>query len=326
MKKKKKAIVYILLLALMFMVLILKDSIFSDNENKVYNISIITRGKMNESRRIMKSGAEQAASEVNANIKFISLSKENNVEEQIENIKKEISNESDAILIDPASYEELSETIEKVNKDKPVVLIDSDINIKNKINKVSCDNYALGVDLAREILNHQVKDEKVVVVKNGLDCSSIKERYDGFIDTMNKSNNTLLYWNMSDEETEKYYSQAKSFLQYNSVDSIVAFDSYILQNIGEAKRSLNAEGSEAECSIKLYGAGSDSKIISLLENRQITAIATENEFNIGYLGVKNAVDKVSDRKVDDSIIRSTVINSDNMYSKENQRLLFSFVK
>lgn len=35
MKKKKKAIVYILLLGLMFMVLILKDSIFSDNENKV---------------------------------------------------------------------------------------------------------------------------------------------------------------------------------------------------------------------------------------------------------------------------------------------------
>lgn len=326
MKKKKKVIAYILLITLIFAILILKENIFSNNENKVYNISIITRGKMNESRRIMKSGAEQAASEVNANIKFISLSKENSIEEQIENIKKEISNEADAILIDPADYEELREVIEKTNKDKPVVLIDSDISGKHKINKVSCDNYALGVDLAREILNHQVKDEKVVVVKNGLNCSRIKERYDGFIDTMKKSNNTILYWDMSDEESEKYYSQAKSFLQYNSVDSIVTFDSYILQNIGEAKRSLNAEGSDTECSIKLYGAGSDSKIISLLENRQITAIATENEFNIGYLGVKNAVDKISGKKIEDNTIRSTVINSDNMYSKENQRLLFSFVK
>lgn len=62
MKKKRKIIVYITAIAFIFMILILKENIFADNENKVYNISIITRGKMNESRRIMKSGAEQAAS------------------------------------------------------------------------------------------------------------------------------------------------------------------------------------------------------------------------------------------------------------------------
>lgn len=326
MKNKKKAITYISLIIFMCTLLILKESVFPNDENKVYNISIITKGKMNESRRIIKSGAEQAASEINANIKFISLSKENSVEEQVENIKKEISNEVDAILIEPSSYEDVSEIIEKVDKDKSVILIDSDISSSHKINKVSCDDYELGADLAREILNHQVKDEKVVVVKNGLEFSSIKERYDGFIDTMEKSNNTILYWELTEEEDEKYYNQAKKFLKYNNVDSIAAFDNYILQSIGEAKSSLNTESNEEKCDIKIYGSGSNSKIISLLESRQITAIATENEFNIGYLGVKTAVDKVSGKKIDDRIIRSTIINSDNMYSKENQRLLFSFVK
>ena len=45
MKKKRKIIVYITAIAFIFMILILKENIFANNENKVYNISSTIQGK-----------------------------------------------------------------------------------------------------------------------------------------------------------------------------------------------------------------------------------------------------------------------------------------
>ena len=52
----------------------------------------------------------------------------------------------------------------------------------------------------------------------------------------------------------------------------------------------------------------------------------QNEFNVGYLSVKASVSQIEEKSIDDSIITSTIINSRNMYSKENQRMLFPFVR
>ena len=56
MKKKRKQISIILfvLLVLSFL-LLLNDTLLSENDKKIYNISIITRGKNSESLMIMKA-------------------------------------------------------------------------------------------------------------------------------------------------------------------------------------------------------------------------------------------------------------------------------
>ena len=64
----------------------------------------------------------------------------------------------------------------------------------------------------------------------------------------------------------------------------------------------------------------------MIEENVINSIAMQNEFNVGYLSVKASVSQIEEKSIDDSIITSTIINSRNMYSKENQRMLFPFVR
>ena len=97
------------------------------NKLIIYNISIITTGKNSEGLMIMKQGIDQAASEMNVNISFVTLSEDNNYTEQAELITREIKNGADAIIISPVDYEKMAEPIENAMKKIPVILIESTV-------------------------------------------------------------------------------------------------------------------------------------------------------------------------------------------------------
>lgn len=326
MKKKRKqiSIILFILLVLSFL-LLLNDTILSANDKKIYNISIIVRGKNSESLMIMKQGIDQAASEMNVNISFVTLSEENSYLEQTELIQREINNKADAIIIAPVDYEKMIEPIENAMKKVPVILIESTVKSKNVRSSISCDNYNLGVSLGEKMIQMGNINSNIAIVKNNLECSSIKERYDGFMSIMNNTGNNCTFWEIPDGKEVTYYNEAKQLLKYNDVDAVVTFDPKILELVAEAKKDLSSINKE-KTSIEIYGTGSTNKIISLLEDNVINATAMQNEFNIGYLGVKTAVSVINRKYVNNEIIYSTVINTKDMYSEENQRLLFPFIR
>lgn len=326
MKKRRKqiSIILFILLVLSFL-LLLNDTVLSGEDKKIYNISIITRGKNSESLMIMKQGIDQAASEMNANISFVTLSQENSALEQEELIEREIKNKADAIIISPVDYEKMAEPIESAMKKIPVILIESTVKSERVLPSISCDNYKLGVSLGEEMIKMGNTGVNVSIVKNNLECSSVKERYDGFMSVMKNTNNTCTFWEFSGEKQDTYYNQAKKLLDNNDVDVVVTFDSGILEVVAQTKKDLSSVNKDKK-SAEIYGIGSTSKIISFVENKVINATAMQNEFNVGYLGVKAAVDTINGKNVNNGTIYSTVINNQNMYSEENQRLLFPFIR
>lgn len=326
MKKRRKqiSIILFILLVLSFL-LLLNDTVLSGEDKKIYNISIITRGKNSESLMIMKQGIDQAASEMNANISFVTLSQENSALEQEELIEREIKNKADAIIISPVDYEKMAEPIESAMKKIPVILIESTVKSERVLPSISCDNYKLGVSLGEEMIKMGNTGVNVSIVKNNLECSSVKERYDGFMSVMENTNNTCTFWEFSGEKQDAYYNQAKKLLDNNDVDVVVTFDSGILEVVAQTKKDLSSVNKDKK-SVEIYGIGSTSKIISFVEDKVINATAMQNEFNVGYLGVKAAVDTINGKNVNNSTISSTVINNQNMYSEENQRLLFPFIR
>lgn len=325
MKKRRKQISIVLfLLLLLSFLLLLSDTLWNEKNKEIYNISIIAGGKNSESLMIMKQGIDQAASEMNANISFLTLSEENNIEEQKQLIEREIKNGTDAIIISPIDYEEMAEPIQVAMKKVPIILVESSIKSKYAIPSISCDNYKLGMSLGEEVIENNNTMSNIAIIKNNLECSSLKERYDGFMSIMSNTNNNCTFWKFSSEEQGNYYNQARKLLESSDIDVVVTFDTGILETIAQAKKDSNSSNEKA--SIEIYGTGSTSKIISFLEDKIISATAMQNEFNLGYLGVKTAVYKINGKDMGNSNISSTVINAKNMYSEENQRLLFPFIR
>lgn len=326
MRKRKKIIIIIAFILLISLFpLLLNDTLWHEKDKKIYNISIITRGKSSESLLIMKQGIDQAASEMNVNTSFVTLSEDNSIDEQNQLIEREIKNNADAIIISPVDFEKMAKPIENAMKKVPVILFESTVDSKHVEPSISCDNYNLGVNLGKEVIKNGKMCSNIAIIKNDLNCSSIKERYDGFMNVMENTKNNYIFWELKDEKQQTYYNQGKNLLENNNVDVVVTFDTGILEGISEAKKDLINTNKE-KASIEIYGAGSTSKIISLLEDKTIKAIAIQNEFNVGYLSIKSAVNKIKGESMDNSNISSTVVNRDNMYSEENQRLLFPFIR
>lgn len=326
MRKKKKLIIistFIVLISLFS--LILNDTLWHEKGKKIYNISIITRGKNSESLMIMKQGIDQAASEMDVNTSFVTLSEDNSIDEQKQLIEREIKNNADAIIISPVDFEQMATPIENAMKKVPVILFESTVDSEHVEPSISCDNYNLGVNLGKEVVKNGKMCSNIAIIKNNLECSSIKEKYDGFMSVMNSVKNNYIFWKLKDEKQQTYYNQGKSLLENNNVDVVVTFDTGILEGISQAKKDLINTDKE-KSSVEIYGTGSTSKIISFLEDKTISAIAIQNEFNVGYLSIKSAVNKIKGKSVDNSNISSTVVNRDNMYSEENQRLLFPFIR
>lgn len=326
MKSKKTFVFIILFLLLIISFSVLLDDTLSNQKNKkIHNISLITSGRNNESLMIMKQGVDQAASELNIDVSFINLSQDNNIDEQKELIDREIKNGADAIILSPVDYEKMANTVEEAMKKVPIILIESNVDLEKTPPTIWSDNYELGELLGEQMIEMGDMGKKVAIIKNNLECKSIADRYEGFMSVMNKINNTYLFWEIPNESQANYYTEIKKLLETNDVDVVVTLSAGMLEYVAEVKKDSNIIDNE-KSSIKVYGTGSTSKIISALEEKNINATATQNEFNIGYLGVKAAVDKLEGKKISNSTISSTIVNTDNMYSKENQRLLFPLIR
>lgn len=323
MNFKKKPIIFMLfciLIASFISIIFLA----ADKETKIYNVAVIVRGRNSESWTIIKEGMEQAASEMNVNISFITLLEENNIKEQKELIEREVENKVDAIVISPADYLELTNIIESTNKKTPIVLFESNIQTQVEIPYISCDNEELGKKLAEEVVRNGNTRSEIAILRSQGNFSSTNERVKGFIEELNISKNTYEFIDLPKDEGE-ISLKINEIINNNSTNVLVTFEPNILEILGKAKRNFN-NINKNKSKIEVYGSGSSSVIVSLIEENSINGIAMQNEVNLGYLSIKTAVDRIEKNKIDSNKINSTIINSRNMYSKENQRMLFPIVK
>lgn len=323
-KIRKRSFFILCILVILLLIVLLNEIVIIGEKNKIYNITIITESEINEGSITLKAGADKAAEETNVDIRFISLSKEDFIEEQNELLLNENNEETDAILIAPIGYRSLKDTIEKVNKNIPVILLQTRYENDYKINCVVFDNYNIGIDIGNEVLSLDCDKKKVAIVTNELNSDLVEERCNG-ITSILKGNVSYDIVQFKKDKYITYYDQAKQLISSNEANIIVAFDTETLESISQAKSDLLKTNTEVS-NIKIYGSGNTRKIISFLDQNIINGIALENQFNIGYLGVKNALNFIRNHKFQEDVISSKIITRDNMYSIENQRLLFLFIR
>lgn len=322
-RKKQYLILAILISSLFFLIILSKNFIYEE-DNKVYRISVIIRGKNSESWMITKEGIDQAALDMNVDISFITLSEENNLEEQEKLIKREIDDGVDALIIAPVDSEKMSNAIKSAKEKVPVVLIDSTIQGMKQIPYVSCDNYLLGKSLADEVIGSGNYRKNIAIINSDTSYSSIGDRYRGFEEVIKESKNKYELWDISGD-TINGTEYIPKMVKEKNIDILVALEPSTLEVLAQAKKELILGYEEAN-NIEIYGVGSTSKIIALLEEHVINSIIVQNEFNVGYLCVQAAVDLIKGEKINNKNIDFSVISNINMYSDENQRLLFPFVR
>ena len=289
-----------------------------DNREVIYNIAYISDTRKSEDIKVIAEGISQAAKDMRVEVKSYVLANNNEVEAQIELIKKEVKGKVDAILLNPTDSNKLSETIKKAYKDVPIVLINSAITGFDSIPIISCDNEEVGKEIADEIIRNGNTRNNIGIIVTNKNKSNLQDMYRGFLSEISYSKNNCKELNIG-ENINTYSQQINSFIKSENIDVLVTFERDILEELAQIKKENKLE-------LELYGMGRTNKILSYLEEDIINSVAVQNEFNLGYLGVKIAVDKLNNKDTSSKTIDFSIINKSNMYWDDNQKILFPFIK
>ncbi len=316
----KKNIIFLIVATVLFTIFIATSSyLYSGTKEEEHkNISVILYGNTMDRWESLKQGIDQAGADENAEINYVVMSTKNNEEEQLVLIQREIDNGADGILL-AANDSNMDITgIHMPSRDIPIVCIESGVN-NSDITLVSADNYAMGEGMAEAVAANENKNVKIAIVRDNLQRDSVKERYDGFNSKIREKFSNFTFWErLEGENRTMIFAQRE--LTEEAVDVVVAFDNLSLEGVIDATINLNKK-------VKIYGIANSDKAVYYLDNGKMETLVYQDEFSIGYIGLKTLFDKSQYNKSEMSnYIQYHVVDDENLYLPENQRVLFPFVK
>ncbi|MCT4597152.1 MAG: substrate-binding domain-containing protein [Vallitalea sp.] len=327
----KKYTIPISIITLFFMLIViglfLATSVRQNNNDKpvVYVIvKSINTGPTFEFWETVRKGAEIAAMELNLEMIFDGPDNEIEVDKQIQIVKDAIKKKPTAIVIAATDYKKLSTVAkEVVDNGITLVTIDSALELDFEHSFIGTDNVMAAKSIANELASLLQEKGQVAVLSYVQGTSTAFQREAGFRDSISKYKDIDLIdktWYCNGSIDVAYEKTLEILQEYPNVTAIFGANETSLIGIARAIDELDAKRK-----IHVVGFDSNEEIVSKLELGVIDMIIVQKPFNMGYQGVKEAIDINNGEKAPHTVdTGAVIINKDNLYTPENQKLLFPF--
>ena len=323
MKKYKILIITVLSLCILVpgIYKIVKNSLRTEEPiNIIYIPKIIDDS--NEFWSALIGGAEMAAKEFNVNLKVVAPDAEEDYARQNQLIDWAIKQKPDAIALSPADYSETTAKAKEIaDHNIKLIFIDSTVNENVQDALVATDNYLAGKKMGEYMKTFVNKKTKIAIVGHVKTASTAIEREKGLRYGLGSDESKIVDVVFCDSEFGKAYSLTIELLkEYPDITMIAGLNEYSSVGAARAIKKLGLAGK-----VKVIGFDSSIEEIELLEEGVFQGIIIQKSFNMGYLGIEEAVKLVNGKRVDKNVDSgSQLITKNNMYTEENQKLLFPF--
>ncbi len=282
-------------------------------------ISVITRESSSDAIVNLQQGLEQAANDMDVEMSILTLTEQNSAEEQQRLIEREINGGAEAIVITPIEDEQVQNAIQKMNEKIPIICMGSTIESAGISAVVLGQDEQMGRELGKKIFVKGVFNKKILLLESSTQCDFINKRKMALLSMLENRANSMIRQPFS--LCESAIQSLENIIQQEQPDIIIALEPTALDIAAETVQRLS------EQNIMVYGFGMTSKTLSYIEKDEITAAIIQNDFNLGYLSIRTAMEvlhKIEEKE--EGMIDYAFVNRGNMYTKENQRLLFPFVR
>ena len=310
MKKDKKMFIFIeavlgtMVLFLAFLMLREK------NVDKSYQISVIVENADDTQWSAFKYGLKMAAEDKGAEMVMVSTGASLSQEEEKKLIEEEIKNGADGVIVQPVSGEDTQQMLKEVGNKAEIMLVDDILSGIEKFPVIQPDAYAIGKTLVEELLkdyggNLEGKTLGILNGKEGLKSSAEKEK--GFIEALQGTG------------AEIVWSDTQITENMPDVDFVIALDDNSLRAAGEMAAANNLHGAI------VYGIGNSTQSVYYLDMGIAECQVIPDTFNVGYQSLTELVNKLEKAfyEYENQEISYTVMRKENMFSKENQEVIFT---
>lgn len=293
-------------------------------EEKHFNVSVIVSNSKSNRWTAFREGLEQAADDDNVSINFVSSESVTSAEEQNALIDRELQNGADGIILEPYSSKSMSDIAADISSKAAVVLLDSDISPEGVYTTVMLDNTAVGSAIGQAVikdLGKNLSNRKIGVICGNLNKNSMAERFAGFKSSISGYGGKI-EWAVNDDTD--LVSQLIAEQKGCPVDVLISLGN----DETEAALDFILAAGSMHPPILLYGEGCSEKLVYYLDKGTIKTLIVPNEFNMGYQSLKHIAKliKYVNSPQTSSKVDFLIINKDNLYDEDNQKVLFPIVQ
>lgn len=284
-------------------------------------VSVIVQDSDDNQWTAFKYGLRMAAVDQRIEMFVVGTEGMMTAEEQEKIIYQEIDNGADAVIVQPVAGKDTEAMLARVENRVPVMLVGSDAASdggESGLPSVKPDNYALGKALAEEVLkdyagNLEGKTLGIVSETDAVEASVNRRR--GFEDVMNDTGVRTI-WSVTGSFGEE---RGNSLGALPEADLVAALDDNSLTAAGECSASNNLHGAV------VYGIGNSTEAVYYLDTGRVECLVVPDEFNVGYQSLTEMAGRLKNpfRGLKDRKVSGTVIRREELFTEENQDILFT---
>ena len=315
MKKNNIAVILILAVSAVLFTLgvIKKIQHMTSGASKSGNIiAVIPKGTASMWWEVVRSGAEQAGKEEGYSISWNGPEQENDREKQIQSVEDALTHGIKALVLGPNDSKALVRPVEKAKESGiPVVIIDSSIETDKYDSFAATDNIAGGADAARRLGAALNGHGKVILTCFVQNSASTEERAKGFKDTLAAEFPGIQL--VAEQYTLGTVEDARQkttdmLIKHNDADGVFAVNQPVSVGAYKALQSMELAGK-----VKFVGFDSDPVLLEGIEKGEVDSLIVQNPYEIGYSGVKLAVDLLNGKTVEKlKPIPSMIVDKSNL--------------
>jgi ribose transport system substrate-binding protein len=289
------------------------------------NVTLIVKMQSGDYWKTVRMGAEAAAKEFNVNLNVLEPKDEEDVSGQIALVSQAVREGAAAIVLAANDFNALTEVVEQASSQRiPVITIDSEVNSSKVRSFIGINNYDAGRKAGRKLIELTGDHGKIAIMSNGKDSRNSEQRERGLMEEIAqypgvevlKKEYCFSDKKLCGEQTRKIIAE------HEQIDGIIALNAISSLGVANEIQGLGLAGK-----VKVITFDNTPEDIEFLQEGIIQATIIQNPFSMGYLGVKYAAEANEGKKVPESVDTGTkVIDQENMFWSDNQKLLFPFVK
>lgn len=283
-------------------------------------IAVVPKGLAHQFWLTVKAGADGAGAELGADILWQGPAKETEIEKQISIINDMITRGVDGIVMAACDENALVPTIEKaIAAGIKVVTIDSGVKSDAPLSFVATDNVAAAKAAADTLAKLIGGPGKVGLIPFVPGAATSELREQGFKDGVAANPGLELVATLyCHSDVAKAMDAARDMMTANP-DLKGIFAANEAAAIGAAQ-AIRTAGKQGQVFLVAFDAAEEE--VAALKEGVIQALIVQNPYNMGYLGVKTALDAIAgktvEKRVDTGVV---VVTKDNLDSPEVQKLI-----
>lgn len=322
MKKNSKKLFLMVEGALGITILVLGIlMLWEKSRDDLYKVSVIVRDSDDSQWSAFRYGLKMAAEDAGVSLFVVSTGDFLNLEEEMEYVNQEIENGADAVIMQPLPGEEGEELLKKAEKKVPIMFVEHGLSLTGSgasIPVTKPDNYALGKALGEELLKDysgNIRGKTVGILGDIDEMEATKSRREGLMEVLTGTG-VHISWSAFGSFGK---NQENSLEKQPRADIVIALDDGSLKTAGECGRDKNLHGA------LVYGIGNSTESAYYLDAGIVECLVVPDEFSVGYESLTEVAQNIGHWycKMKDKTVSFHVIRREELFSEENQDILFT---